>query len=163
MKAELERVLLAAVVFVTYTEIDIHAQPFWTKFDAFPEYYVVWQIALWGMLILLGLATRSLLIPLVLLIITVNGTEDLFYFLLQWQLPPERLPWLDGKIYLGIPYLLYPHIYSQVDSLTIWTNGLFGIFFLSLVCLVDLKLKAAIRNAFNRIIEHIVRLADASL
>jgi hypothetical protein len=115
------------------------------------------------MLVLLGLTTRSLLIPLVLLIISVNGTEDLFYFLLQWQVPPERLPNLDGKIYLGIPYLLYAHIYNRVDSLTIWTNGLFGIFFLILVCLIDMKLKAAVRNAFIRIIEHTNRLLDASL
>ena len=129
----MKSLLLSAIAFIAYTEMDIHAQPFWTKFNAYAEYYVVWQIALWGMLILLGVATKNPLLPFILLLNTVNGAEDLFYFLFQFQLPPAHLPWLDGKIYLGIPYVWYPHVFGHVTATILWINALWGFTLLIMV------------------------------
>ena len=142
---------LSAIVFITYTEMDIHAQPFWTKFDAYAEYYLVWQIALWGMLILLGVTTKNPFIPFILLLNTVNGAEDLFYFLFQLQFPPERLPWLYGKIYAGIPYTWelpiskYWYIFQNVTAPILWLNALWGFALLILFS----RIKVPFRK-FNR-------------
>lgn len=59
-------------------------------------YNAVWYLALLGFVLILGVAYRSIALPLGVLLWSSNGGEDTLYYWLQLRAVPTRLPWLDG-------------------------------------------------------------------
>lgn len=96
--------VVALVAFAFYTYIDVSSQPLWSgNMAAYPAYYTIWQIALVGFLALILLGYHNVLVPLALLFMSVNGTEDFLYFVFQGQPIPATLPWLNSD-----PFVLHP-------------------------------------------------------
>ncbi len=91
--AVVERVVVGLIALVVWTEMDIEGRPLYPERAA---YNAVWYLALFGMLLLLGIAYRSLALPFGVWLLSSIGGEDALYFYLQLRTVPARLPWLDG-------------------------------------------------------------------
>lgn len=116
----LERFCVVLLAFVGYTAMDILATPlFLIKYE---PWFVTWQTGLATLCIVIGIAYRSIRLPIALLILSYNGAEDFFYYLLQMKLPPATLPWLTS------PLVLQPATNFSTILGTIWGFGLLILF-----------------------------------
>jgi hypothetical protein len=100
---QLKVLIVSLIALVAYTAIDISSGPIWMKngvYDqaAYDAYFVVWQVALAGYLLLVAYFYRTLWVPLAVFAMTLNGTEDFLYYVLQGQGLPPTLPWLNGAL-----------------------------------------------------------------
>ena len=144
----LERLLITLIAFIGFTVADIVASPIWTKdISLYQHWFGAWMIVLTTLFVILGFSYRSILLPITFLILATNGSEDLFYYLMQLQLPPAELPWLMS------PLVIQPATAGSTYVGAIWGFSL----------LLFVAFLPSIRNAFNRTIEHTHRLVDASL
>lgn len=66
-------------------------------------YNAMWYLALLGFVLILGVAYRSIALPLGVLLWSSNGGEDALYYWLQLRAVPSRLPWLDGHVLIWQP------------------------------------------------------------
>lgn len=99
MSRTLERFAVIFLAFIGYTIADILAGPIWAKdITLYVHWFAAWQVALATLGIVIGIAYRSVLLPVSLLVLAWNGAEDFFYYLLQMKLPPESLPWLTSPL-----------------------------------------------------------------
>ena len=96
MKRALERFGVVSLAFVGYTAMDILATPLFLI--NYAPWFLTWQVGLATLSALIGIAYRSITLPLSLIILAYNGAEDFFYYLLQMQLPPASLPWLESPL-----------------------------------------------------------------
>jgi hypothetical protein len=96
----LERLLVGLAAFVLWTEMDIAGVPLYPQRAA---YNSVWYLALFGFLLILAVAYRTLALPFGLWVLSVVGGEDALYFYLRGRAVPARLPWLDGHAFLWQP------------------------------------------------------------
>ena len=96
MKRAIERFGVVFLAFVGYTAMDILATPLFLI--NYAPWFLTWQVGLATLSALIGIAYRSITLPLSLIILAYNGAEDFFYYLLQMQLPPASLPWLESPL-----------------------------------------------------------------
>lgn len=83
-----------------WAEMDIAGAPLRSQRAA---YNAVWYLALFGFVVILGVAYRSMALPLGVLLWSSNGGEDTLYYWLQLRAVPSRLPWLDGHMLVWQP------------------------------------------------------------
>lgn len=95
-----ERVTVGLIALVVWTEMDISAKPLYAERAAYNE---VWYLALFGLLLVLGIAYRTVALPFGVWLLSAIGGEDALYFYLQLRPVPARLPWLDGHALVWQP------------------------------------------------------------
>lgn len=66
-------------------------------------YNATWYLALLGFVLILGVAYRSIALPLGVLLWSSTGGEDTLYYWLQLRAVPSRLPWLAGHVFIAQP------------------------------------------------------------
>ena len=96
MNRAVERFGVVFLAFIGYTIMDILATPLFLV--NYPPWFLTWQVGLVTLGSVIGIAYRTLTLPLSLVILAYNGAEDFFYYLLQMQLPPASLPWLESPL-----------------------------------------------------------------
>ena len=96
----LERVALGFVALIFWTEMDIAGRPLYVERAAYND---VWYLALVALLLVLGIAYRSVALPFGVWLLSAIGGEDALYFYLQFRAVPARLPWLDGHSLIWQP------------------------------------------------------------
>ena len=96
MKRTLERCGVVFLAFIGYTAMDILATPLFLV--NYSPWFLTWQVGLATLSALIGIAYRSFTLPIALIVLAYNGAEDFFYYLLQMQLPPASLPWLESPL-----------------------------------------------------------------
>jgi hypothetical protein len=85
-------------------------------------YNAVWYLALFGFVLILGVAYKSIALPLGVLLWSSNGGEDALYYWLQLRVVPSRLPWLDGHVLIWQPPTEVSVITGFVVGLVILTG-----------------------------------------
>jgi hypothetical protein len=88
-----EKVGVGFLALAIWAEMDIAGAPLHQLRTA---YNAVWYLALLGFVLILGVAYRSIALPLGVLLWSSDGGEDTLYFWLQFRAVPSRLPGLDG-------------------------------------------------------------------
>lgn len=107
----MKALLAFLVAFTSYVLVDIHiwqrifeTNEAWNFAD---QYHFGWKIMFWG-LVLLGFILllpdwkSSLIYSFTMWVTSVNGTEDLFYYLLDGRGLPLHLHWLDSSTKIWI-------------------------------------------------------------
>lgn len=95
-----EMLTVGLIAFVIWTEMDIVGAPLYPERAAYND---VWYLALFGFLLLLGIAYRTVALPFGLWLLSAIGGEDALYFYLRLRPVPARLPWLDGHLFIWQP------------------------------------------------------------
>jgi hypothetical protein len=95
-----ERIGVGFFVLAMWAEMDLAGRPLHSLRAAFNA---EWYLALLGFVFVLGVAYRSLALPLGVLLWSASGGEDTLYFWLQLRAVPARLPWLDGHALIVQP------------------------------------------------------------
>lgn len=116
----LERLGVGLVAFALWTEMDIAGAPLYPERAA---YNAVWYLALFGFLLILAVAYRTLALPFGLWVLSVVGGEDALYFYLRGRAVPAHLPWLDGHRFIWQP----PTNVSVTAGLILGVGFLIGI------------------------------------
>lgn len=129
---------LGVIAFVYYVAEDVMAAPIYAlySFDPQPVWIVhdVWFASLVGFCFLIGVAFKTVAVPLWMAFASFNGTEDLLYYLMQGRLPPYNLDYLKG-------FLMFP------QPATIWTV-LFGLAVSAIALPVFLKVERKAKARF---------------
>ncbi len=99
-RTPLELVVVGLFALGIWTEMDIVGAPIRHPRGAYNDF---WYLGLVGLLVVLGVAYRSVALPFGVWLLSTIGGEDALYFYLQLRTPPQRLPWLDGHLLLWQP------------------------------------------------------------
>lgn len=99
-RGPVEMLVVGLVAFGLWTEMDVVASAI---HQARSAYYEIWYIALAALLLVLGVAYRSVALPFGLWLLSAIGGEDALFYILQLRTVPPRLPWLDGHLFIWQP------------------------------------------------------------